>query len=159
MSQSAPPESAPEKLDNAARRLARLAAVQGLYQIALTQEAPAILIRRFRADPAVFLEEEATIIAVDKDLFGAIISGVSAHLEDLDAMIASAVDARLSSGRMEPLLKAILRAGLFELQYRAEIQTGIIINDYVDVAHGFFDAKEPGLVNAILDRLAKTLRA
>ena len=60
---------------------------------------------------------------------------------------------------MEPLLKAILRAGTFELQHRGLTSTGVIVNDYIDVAHSFFDAKEPGLVNAVLDKLAKTLRA
>ena len=148
-----------KKSDNSMRRLARLAAVQGLYQIALTQESADILIRRFRADPSVLLQEEQTVIAVDADMFGQIVSGVSEHMTDLDAMIAGAVDARLSPQRLEPLLKAILRAGTFELQHRADISTGVIVNDYVDVAHGFFDAKEPGLVNAVLDRLAKTLRS
>ena len=74
-------------------------------------------------------------------------------------MIAGAVDARLSPQRLEPLLKAILRAGTYELQHCSDVSTGVIVNDYVDVAHGFFDAKEPGLVNAVLDRLAKTLRS
>ncbi|MDE1900376.1 MAG: transcription antitermination factor NusB [Alphaproteobacteria bacterium] len=148
-----------EKPDNNARKLARLAAVQGLYQLALTGEQPAALITRFRADPAVFLQEDSTTIAVDRDMFGVIVSGVNDNVVDIDAMIAGAVDARLSPGRMEPLLKAILRAGVFEIQHRADVQTGIIINDYVDVAHSFFDAKEPGLVNAVLDRLAKTLRS
>jgi len=140
------------------RRLARLAAVQGLYQITLLPEPADALIRRFRADPAVLLQEEQTLIAVDVDLFGQIVAGVCEHQDSLDEMIAGAVDARLSPQRMEALLKAILRAGVFELLHHSNIQTGVIINDYVDVTHGFFDAKEPGLVNAVLDRLAKTLR-
>ena len=145
--------------DNSARRLARLAAVQGLYQIALVPEPAEALIRRFRDNPAVLLQEERTVIAVDVDLFGKIVSGVTQHQADLDDMIAGAVDAKLSAARMENLLKAILRAGVFELLHNAEIPAGIIVNDYVDVAHGFFDAKEPGLVNAVLDRLAKQLRS
>ncbi|MDR3448213.1 MAG: transcription antitermination factor NusB [Alphaproteobacteria bacterium] len=149
---------AQEKPDNNARRLARLAAVQGLYQLALGDESEAQLIARFRADPGVLLQEEQTLLAVDGDMFAAIVSGVTKNQADLDAMLAGATDARLSSARMEPLLKAILRAGLFELQHSPGVASGIIINDYVDVAHGFFDAKEPGLVNAILDRLGKTLR-
>ncbi|MDE2029424.1 MAG: transcription antitermination factor NusB [Alphaproteobacteria bacterium] len=147
-----------EHNDNSARRMARLAAVQGLYQLALTDEQPEALIRRFRADPAVVLREEETVIAVDRDMFGTILSGVSENRAAIDEMIAGAVDAKLSPGRMEPLLKSILRAGVFELQHSAAA-TGVIVNDYVDVAHGFFGAKEPGLVNAVLDRLAKTLRS
>ena len=152
------PQTSAQTSTNPMRRLARLAAVQGLYQLALSGEDAAALIRRFRADPAVLLQEEHSVIDVDADLFGAILLGVCEHKENLDKMIAGAVDARLSADRMELLLKSILRAGIFELLHRADIPAGVIVNDYVDVAHGFFDAKEPGLVNAILDRLAKTLR-
>ena len=56
------------------------------------------------------------------------------------------------------LLRAILRAGAYELLNHGDTAAGIIINDYVDVAHAFFDAKEPGLVNAILDKMGKKLR-
>ena len=140
------------------RRLARLAAVQGLYQLALAPESPEALIRRFHTDPTVLLQEEHSSIEVDADLFGQIIAGVSDNMQNLDTMVAGAVDARLSPDRMEPLLKAILRAGAFELLHRGDTAAGIIVNDYIDVAHSFFDAKEPGLVNAILDRLAKNLR-
>ncbi|MDR3424936.1 MAG: transcription antitermination factor NusB [Alphaproteobacteria bacterium] len=152
-------ETKKKKSDNSMRRLARLAAVQGLYQIALAPEAPDVLIGRFRADPGVLLQEEQTVIAVDVDLFSQIVFGVSENLSGLDAMIAGAVDAKLSAERLEPLLKAILRAGAFELLHCAETPEGVIVNDYVDVAHGFFDAKEPGLVNAVLDRLAKKIRS
>jgi N utilization substance protein B len=152
-------EQKKKKSSNGMRRLARLAAVQGLYQVALSPEPPEALIRRFRDDPAVLLQEERTIIAVDVDLFGAIVFGACKHQADLDAMIAGTLDARLSAERLELLLKAILRAGAFELLYSTDISEKIIVNDYVDVAHGFFDAKEPALVNAILDKLAKKLRS
>ncbi len=145
--------------DNNMRRLARLAAVQGLYQLALLPEPAADLIKRFRADPGVLLQEEETTIAVDVDMFSHIVAGVSENLESIDTMIAGAMSERLSPDRLESLLRAILRAGTYELLYHGDIAAAIIVNDYIDVAHGFFDAKEPGLVNAILDRLAKTLRS
>jgi transcription antitermination protein NusB len=147
-----------KKIDNSMRRLARLAAVQGLYQMALSPEPAEALIRRFQSDPAVLLQEERTIIAVDVDLFGIIVLGASKHQVDLDALISGALDARLSMDRLEHLLKAILRAGTFELLHCPNVPESIIVNDYIDVAHGFFDAKEPALINAILDRLAKKLR-
>jgi N utilization substance protein B len=152
-------QTAEKKSNNSMRRLARLAAVQGLYQIALAPEPAEALIQRFRENPAVLLQEEQTVIAVDVELFSRIVSGVSEHQAELDKMIAGAVDARMSADRLEPLLKAILRAGAFELLHSADVPEGIIVNDYIDVTHGFFDAKEPGLVNAILDRLAKKLRS
>jgi len=141
------------------RRLARLAAVQGLYQIALSSESAETLIRRFLDDPAVLLQEERTVIAVDGELFGVIVSGAIKHQAELDVMISGALDARFSVDRLELLLKAILRAGAFELLYCPECPEGVIVNDYIDVAHGFFDAKEPGLINAVLDKLAKKLRS
>jgi N utilization substance protein B len=141
------------------RRFARLAAVQGLYQIALSPESADVLIRRFCDNPAVLLQEEQTVIAVDGELFGMIISGVPKHQANLNTMIAGALDARLSLDRLELLLKVILRAGTFELLHCPDIQEGIIVNDYVDVAHGFFNAKEPALINAVLDRLAKKIRS
>jgi N utilization substance protein B len=147
-----------KKPNNNARRIARLAAMQALYQIALTKEAADAVVRRFRDDPTVFLQEDQSVSAVDIDLFSTIVIGVNAHEAELDQMLSGAVSERFSLDRMEPILKAILRAGAFELHHLPEMATGIIVNDYVDVAHGFFDAKEPGLVNAILDKLAKTLR-
>ncbi len=153
-------EQAKEKTsDNNMRRLARLAAVQGLYQLALMPEPASELIKRFRDDPTVLLQEEETTIAVDVDMFGQIVAGVSDNLESIDTMIKGAMSERLSADRLEPLLRAILRAGAYELLHRGDVAPGIIVNDYIDVTHGFFDAKEPGLVNAILDRLAKTLRS
>ncbi|MFA5041407.1 MAG: transcription antitermination factor NusB [Bdellovibrionales bacterium] len=145
--------------DNATRRLARLAAVQGLYQIALSLEPAETLISRFCADPCLLLQEDQTVIEVDGALFGTIISGVIKNQDNLDAMIAGALDARLSAKRLELLLKIILRAGAFELHHSSDIPEGIIVNDYVDVAHGFFNSKEPALINAVLDRLAKKLRS
>lgn len=147
------------KSDNALRRFARLAAVQGLYQIALSPEPAETLLRRFCEDPSVLLQEEQTVIAVDGELFGMIVSGVNAHQAELDAMIAGALDAKVSADRLELLLKAILRAGTFELLYCPKTNEGVIVNDYIDVAHGFFNSKEPALINAVLDRLAKKLRS
>jgi transcription antitermination protein NusB len=148
--------------ENNARRLARLAAVQGLYQIALTQHAPAQIIKDFRDHPpALSLEKNAgtTLASMDAELFGEIVTGVTEHSTALDEMIAGAFDAKVSAARVEILLRATLRAGAYELYHHAKIPAPVIINDYVDVAHAFFDGKEPGLVNAVLDKLAKTLRS
>ncbi len=146
-----------------AKRMARLAAVQGLYQIALTQCTTKDVIAHYKENPSAFVPEldsgAPMILPVDYELFVGIVNGVTDGLTSVDEMVAGALDARLSIGRLEPLLLAILRAGVFELHNHAAVSSGVIINDYVDVAHSFFDSKEPGLVNAILDKLAKTLRA
>lgn len=147
--------------DHAAKRLARLASVQGLYQIALTQRTPKDIIKDFRDHPAHLLQEAVegdTPLNVDQELFGQIVTGVTQNNVALDDMIAGAFDSKVSAERVEILLRAILRAGTYELHHHGSIPSGVVINDYVDVAHAFFGAKEPGLVNAVLDKLSKNLR-
>ncbi len=145
-----------------AKRLARLAAVQALYQMTLIPRPASQVIKEFRSNPqAVLVEtgEDGASPDVDQELFAAIVSGVEANAEELDGMIAGAFDSKSAAERLEILLRAILRGGVYELYHKPEIPVGVIINDYVDVTHAFFDAKEPGLVNGVLDRLAKNLRA
>ncbi|MDX2028277.1 MAG: transcription antitermination factor NusB [Alphaproteobacteria bacterium] len=145
--------------EHSAKRLARLAAVQGLYQIALTHRLPNEVIKDFLAHPATFLQDAGDNPAVDAELFDEIVSGVTRNNEALDEMLAGALDAKVSANRIEILLRATLRAGAYELHHHGSVPAGVIINDYVDVAHAFFNAKEPGLVNAVLDKLAKNLRS
>jgi N utilization substance protein B len=147
---------------NASKRLARLAAVQALYQMTLSPCEANQVIKEFRANPQALLhetEEGTATPDVDLDLFSLVVSGVSESADDLDAMIAGAFDSPTQAQRLEVLLRSILRAGIYELHHQSATPTGVIINDYVDVAHAFFDAKEPGLVNGVLDKLAKRLRA
>ena len=149
--------------ENNTKRIARLAAVQGLYQIALLHSTPADVVAHYKENPSAFFPESETgapvILPVDHELFVSIVTGVSKNLAAIDEMIAGAVDARLSADRVEPLLRSIMRAGVFELHHHPKISAGVIINDYVDVTHSFFDSKEPGFVNAVLDKLSKVLRA
>jgi transcription antitermination protein NusB len=146
---------------NNARRLARLAAVQALYQIVLEPKPVAQVIGEFTAHPPSLQESGggSTPSDIDNTLFTAIVNGVATHGEELDTMIAGACDNKSSVERLEILLRAILRAGVYELHHQTSIPAGVIINDYVDVTHAFFNGKEPGLVNGILDKLAKNLRA
>ena len=141
------------------KRLARLAAVQALYHMTLIPRPADQVIKEFRSQPQSLLTEEIATEEVDYELFGAIVSGVTTNAEDIDGMISGAFDAKAPAERLEILLRAILRAGVFELYHQPATPTGVIINDYVDVTHAFFGAKEPGLVNGVLDKLAKNLRA
>lgn len=145
-----------------AKRLARLAAVQALYQMTLIPRSADQVIKEFRSHPQALLQEtgeDGASPEVDHALFGTIVSGVTAGADELDGMIAGAFDSKAAAERLEIILRAILRAGVYELYHQSAIPTGVIINDYVDIAHAFFNAKEPGLVNGILDKLAKGLRA
>lgn len=148
--------------DYNAKRLARLAAVQALYQTELTQRPIHLIIKDFLSDPKVLLQDQdegGLAVSVDRDLFVQVTQGTHDNLTDIDSMISGAADAKVTAERVETLLKAILRAGIFELRDHTTIPVGVVINDYVDVAHAYFNAREPGLVNAILDRVGKTLRS
>lgn len=145
------------------KRLARLAAVQTLYQMALSQRTAKQVLAEHQGEFQALLRENAELAQdesalINQQLLGAIVSGVERDSSSLDEMIAGAVSGNVSHDRLETLLRAILRAGLFELQQGGGESAGVIINDYVDIAHAYFSAKEPGLVNAILDRVSKALR-
>lgn len=143
------------------KKLARLAAVQALYQFNFAQNTLPQIIRHEIEQhfPSLGDEQESFGAQPDADLFSAIVSGVDANGAALDEMLQGALSSNLSAGRLEKLLRAILRAGIFELHHHPKIPTGVIINDYVDVAHAYFNGKEPGLINGILDKLAGKLRA
>lgn len=148
----------------APKRLARLAAVQALYQVAYEQQNAAQIVRDMIADAFISLREESvttgeTEVQPDVPLFTAIVNGVVADEATIDELLKGALDAKFSSSRMEILLRVILRAGVYELIHQQTTPAGVVINDYVDVTRSFFNAKEPGLVNAVLDKLGKKLRA
>jgi len=148
---------------NAAKRLARLVAVQALYQASFEEEPLLEIIKRSLDEADSILNGEdggGEIIQErpDPELFTSIVNGVTQYREDLETMLAGALDARFTSSRMEILLRSILLAGAYELHHHADVPHKIIISDYVDVTRAFFGAKEPGLVNAVLDKLAQNLR-
>lgn len=152
--------------DNMAKRIARLVAVQVLYQASYKEESIDVLMKRARDEAAEMLndntedQDEYTINdKPDMELVGRIVKGVLDNDEPLTMMLSGALSSKASSDRMEKLFKAIFLSGVYELLHHKEIDAGIIINDYVDVAKAFFQGKEPGLVNAVLDRLAKKIRA
>lgn len=149
---------------HAGLRLARLVAVQTLYRASYEQETPESATQDMLAQAPFFLNDEDSQGELpmqgtpDPALVGAIVTGVERHRGDLTEIVRGALDPRMTPERMEILLRHILLAGAFELYHHADVAPGIIINDYVDVARAFYGAKEPGLVNAVLDKIAKTLR-
>jgi N utilization substance protein B len=163
MTQSTQTPKTPEET-HASKRLARLAAVQALYQIAYEQQSPAQTMKDFIDQAFASLDDdvepgvEKAKTSPDSALFCQIVQGVVDHQAALDEMLAGALSEKISSARLELLLRSVLRAGVFELLHHSKIPEGVIINDYVDVTRSFFNAREPGMVNAVLDKLAKKLR-
>jgi N utilization substance protein B len=142
------------------RSVARLAAVQALYQLELDRAAdPEAVVREFvrhRFGQEIDGDQYGD---ADTALFSDIVRGTAADLERLDTTISSALTEDWPLPRLDSVLRAILRAGAYELAHRPDIPPRVSISEYTAVAYAFFAGKEPGLANGVLDRLGRTLRA
>ncbi|MEE9209377.1 MAG: transcription antitermination factor NusB [Kiloniellales bacterium] len=137
---------------------ARLAAVQALYQAELTADPVEAVLAEFLA---LRLDEEVdgvSLAAADRELLDLLVRGVGKERDELDDMLAAVLDQDWPVERLEILLQILLRAGALELSRRPEAPVRVVISEYVDLAGAFFGGKEPGLVNGVLDRLARALR-
>ncbi|MFI4988628.1 MAG: transcription antitermination factor NusB [Alphaproteobacteria bacterium] len=139
---------------------ARLAAVQAIYQLEMSGgTADAVVAEFVRHRGGAELDEGGHASDTDQPLFAALVRGVAEKREELDGMIAGLLVADWPLARIEKVLAAVLRAGAFELMYRPSVPARVVINEYVDVAHAFLAGREVGMVNGVLDRLARVLRA
>ena len=144
--------SASGKVDGEARRTARLGAVQALYQMELAGVGAEEVAEEFIAHRF----DEA---AADIDFFKTIVEGVPLHQAEIDKAIAACLSENWSLTRVDSILRAILRAGGFELVGRRDVPAKVVIDEYVAVAGAFFGADEPGFVNGALDTIARRKRA
>ncbi|HEY2071852.1 MAG TPA: transcription antitermination factor NusB [Rhizomicrobium sp.] len=145
--------------DANARRAARLAAVQALYQMELTSENAEMVVQEF-LDHRFGRESEISPVGEpDEEFFTALLRGVPKHQVEIDRSIARSLSADWKLERIDSILRAILRAGCYELIAEHEIPAKVVIDEYVEIAHAFFGAQEPGFVNAVLDKLAHRKRA
>jgi N utilization substance protein B len=140
------------------RSAARLAAVQALYQHDMEGTPLARLLKEFHDHRLGATIEDAQYHNAERDFFDDVVKGVGARQGEIDALIAG----RLASGwtleRLDRPMRAILRAGAYELLARADVPVGSVISEYVDVAHAFYDKRESGFVNGLLDAIAKQAR-
>ena len=128
---------------------ARLLAVQALYQILLTRQKYEDVLKEF----VKFRIEKSK---VDMELFETILSGVSKKIKNIDKQISKLIKDDWKIDRIEPVVLSILRSGIFELQQNEDSFRKIIINEYINIAHSFFNGKEPAFINAILDKVSKS---
>lgn len=141
------------------RGLARLAAVQALYQMDLTGAKLMDVVAEFETDRLGQELDGETYRAADESWFRGIVAGVVGDQREIDPQIHAALPQDWPLSRIHTLLRAVLRAGVFELRSRVDVPARVVINEYVDVAHSFFAEDEPRLVNGVLDTLARQLRA
>lgn len=152
----------------ARRRMARLLAVQALYQVAMTGQSSQEVIGEFNAlrmgtpPDGLDLEElglaDTEVADCDRDFFAELVGGVARDEESLDNMLAAVLDEDWSLERLERLLMAVLRAAVFEISERPDVPARVVITEYVDIAHAFFSGREPAMVNGMLDNIARSLR-
>lgn len=142
------------------RAVARLMAVQGLYQMMVADQTADEVLAQQLAGPLRLDEDDADAKTAepDREHLAAVIRDCVARAADLDGMVAGCLSAGWEYERVEPLLKAILKAGASELWMgKEDLPPKMVITEYTDIARSFYEGPEVGLVNAVLDRLAKTL--
>jgi len=140
------------------RRAARLSAVQALYQMNLSQVDVETLIGEFVGHRLGREIDGQSYGQPDPVLFADLVRGVAAAGDDLDNMIAAVLDEDWTVERLETILRAVLRAGAYELSSRPDVPPRVTISEYVDLADAFLGAKQAALVNGVLDRIARALR-
>ncbi|MFM9828006.1 MAG: transcription antitermination factor NusB [Sphingomonas sp.] len=141
-----------------ARAAARLAAVQALYQQEMEQTPLAQLLHEFHNHRLGAEIEDAQYADADADFFDDVVQGALARLPEIDTVIAAKLATGWALDRLDKPMKAILRCGTYELLARADVPVGAVITEYVDVAHAFYDKRETGFVNGLLDAIAKDVR-
>jgi N utilization substance protein B len=137
------------------RGAARLAAVQALYQMDVGRQSLEDTLAQFQVHHLGREIEGEQYLPADADFFRQIVSGVIKSQLDIDPTIDNALNKGWPMARIDATLRAILRAATFELLRRKDIPTGVVITEYVDVARAFYEDDAPGLVNGVLDSIAR----
>jgi len=140
------------------RSAARLAAVQALYQLEMESTPLAKLLHEFHQHRLGATIEDATYASAEQAFFDDVVTGTDARRDEIDALITDRLAEGWSLARLDKPMKAILRVGTYELIARPDVPTATVISEYIDVAHAFFDKRETGFVNGLLDAIAKTAR-
>ena len=141
-----------------ARAAARLAAVQALYQHDMEATPVPQLLHEFHQHRLGATIEDAEYAEADVDFFDDVVKGTLARGMEIDSLITAKLASGWSLDRLDKPMKAILRAGTYELIARADVPLGAIITEYVDVAHAFYEKREAGFVNGLLDAIGKAAR-
>lgn len=141
-----------------ARSAARLAAIQALYQMDMTSIDSPRVIAEFEAHRLGKEIEGSQYYEAEAAFFRDLVDGVVREQLRIDPLI----DRHLAEGwrlhRVDSILRAILRAGAYEILDRTDVPARVVISEYVDLAHAFFEGEEPKVVNGILDKLARASR-
>lgn len=137
------------------RTRARLAAVQALYQMDMTQRDLSVVLEEFLNHRFETVEIYA---GADRGFFRDIVAGVAERQSEIDPHIASHLAQGWRLSRIDSILRAVLRSGVYEIIARRDVPARAVINEYVEIARDFFGGEEPAVVNGVLDRVAREKR-
>jgi len=137
---------------------ARLAAVQALYSMEMTGATSVEALNEFMERSETAKDSDKSMAKPDLELLAMLVHGASSELADLDRIIGGALSAEWTIDRIEAIMRAILRVGVWELKTRQSTPARVAISEYVDLARAFYSGTEPNLVNAVMDRMARILR-
>lgn len=140
------------------RGAARLAAVQALYQMDMAGSGLNDILAEFESHWLGREVEGAQYLPAEAAFFRDVVTGVVREQRVLDPMIDDALQQGWPLKRIEAVIRAALRAGAYELSHRRDIPARVVITEYADVAAAFVERDETGMVNAVLDQLARKLR-
>jgi N utilization substance protein B len=140
------------------RGAARLAAVQALYQMEIAGAGLNEILAQFESHWIGREVEGAQYLPAEAAFFRDLVSGVLREQRSLDPMVDQALAQGWPLKRIEAILRAMLRAGAYELRHRTDVPARVVVSEYVDIANAFVDKDETGMVNAVLDQLARQLR-
>ena len=141
------------------RSAARLASVQALYQMDMEDIGIARLLNEFHSHRLGQEIEDAQYADADPDFFDDVVSGVDARRAEIDELVDGKLGEKWKMERLDQTMLQLLRCGTYELIARPDVPTATVIDEYLDVAHAFFDKKDAKFVNGLLDAVAKDVRA
>jgi N utilization substance protein B len=141
------------------RGAARLAAVQALYQMDIAGTGLNDILAEFESHWIGREVEGAQYLPAEAAFFRDVVSGVVREQRTLDPLIDEALAKGWPLKRIEAILRAVLRAGAYELRHRSDVPARVVVSEYVDVANAFVDKDETGMVNAVLDQIARQFRS
>ena len=141
------------------RSAARLAAVQALYQMELAGRGVEAVITEFCEHRFGAEVEDGRFYEADEAFFADLVRGAVARQSESDPLIEKTLAKGWTLSRLDSIVRALFRIAAYELAARSDIPTAVIIDEYVEVAHAFFDGEEPKFVNGALDSMARALRA
>jgi N utilization substance protein B len=141
------------------RSAARLAAVQALYQHEMEGTPLPRLLKEFHDHRLGATIEDVTYAEAEREFFDDIVTGADARQAEIDGLISGRLAEGWTLERLDRPMRAILRAGAYELIARPDVPVATVITEYVDVAHAFYDKRESGFVNGLLDAIGKEARS